>query len=1140
MTATMPIEAAPVTATASPAPAFPASLLAEVGATPASEPAPVPGQDPLWFKDAIIYQTHIKAFFDSNGDGVGDFAGLAQKLDHIQELGVSAIWLLPFYPSPLRDDGYDIAEYRDVNPAYGTIEDVRRFVDEAHRRGLKVITELVINHTSDQHPWFQRARRAPPGSPERDYYVWSDTDEKYRDTRIIFLDTEKSNWTWDVEAKAYFWHRFYSHQPDLNFDNPLVMQEVLDAMHFWLDMGIDGLRLDAIPYLVEREGTNCENLPETHDVLKRIRAEIDAHYQGRMLLAEANQWPEDTHPYFGEGDECHMGFHFPLMPRMYMAIAQEDRHPITDIMRQTPDIPDNCQWAVFLRNHDELTLEMVTENEREYLWNTYAADRRMRINLGIRRRLAPLMENDRRKIELMNALLMSMPGTPVVYYGDEIGMGDNIYLGDRDGVRTPMQWSPDRNGGFSRADPQRLYLPAIQDPIFGYQGTNVEAQQQSPGSLLNWTKRLIAVRQARRTFGRGSITFLYPRNRKILAYLREHEGEVILCVFNLSRNAQAFDLDLSQYQGRVPIEVLGRTAFPAITAAEPCYRLSLPGYAFYWFVLSETSQAGAPEPATEPLPEFITVVLTHGWRGISEGRVGRDLERQVLADYLVKQRWFSAKNQTLERVRLRPFGELRGTTAGIYLLTELEVVLGGAPGQRYLLPLAAAWGEDNLTPGAPLLPYTLARSRRGAAVGALYDATHADGFARELLAAIREERTVDLGDGHLRCVAGRHREPLDLPDDAPVRRLGAEQSNSSVLIGEQVIVKTYRRLDAGTHPEVEVGRFLTEVAGFEHTPPLLGSVERVGADGVPTTYAAAFAYVANQGDGWRFTLDHLDRALEEIRLTPEEGRRSAAEQHELYLAVARLLGRRTAELHRAFATDTDDPAFAPEAVEGADLEAWLADVRSQVSAGFAVLEHALAGATEAQAAEIDAALAARPAVEGALAGTADVPAGLAKTRLHGDYHLGQVIVAKGDITVLDFEGEPLRPIEERRAKGSPLRDVAGMLRSFDYAAWAGVLRFAESDPAAPEQLLGPALAWRDLAQAAFMDGYREAIGDCPSWPADPAEAERLLRVFTIQKLFYEVAYEAANRPAWLGIPLRGVLDLVRAGSEREAADAVQD
>ncbi|MBU2089031.1 MAG: maltose alpha-D-glucosyltransferase, partial [Alphaproteobacteria bacterium] len=549
-----------------------------------------------WYKDAIVYQLHIKAFQDANGDGVGDFAGLMSRLDYVEQLGVNTIWLLPFYPSPLRDDGYDISDYRRINPSYGVMRDVKRFIAEAHQRGISVITELVINHTSDQHPWFQRARKAKPGSAARDFYVWSDTDTLYSGTRIIFLDTEKSNWTWDPEAGQFFWHRFYSHQPDLNFANPRVLEEVIRVMRFWLEMGVDGLRLDAIPYLAERDGTNNENLPETHDILKKIRTALDDGFSDRLLLAEANQWPEDTAPYFGDGDECHMAFHFPLMPRMYMAVAQEDRHPITDIMRQTPEIPENCQWAIFLRNHDELTLEMVTDRERDYLWNTYAADTRARINLGIRRRLAPLMQNDRRKIELMNALLLSMPGTPVMYYGDELGMGDNFYLGDRDGVRTPMQWSADRNGGFSRANPQQLYLPAVMDPVYGYQTVNVEAQQAEPSSLLNWVRRMIAVRKRHDSFGRGSFVLLYPRNRRVLAYVRQHEGETILCVANLSRSAQAVELDLSAYRGSVPIELLGQQPFPPI--GDLPYLLTLPAHGFFWFVLASEQEV----PSWHTLP----------------------------------------------------------------------------------------------------------------------------------------------------------------------------------------------------------------------------------------------------------------------------------------------------------------------------------------------------------------------------------------------------------------------------------------------------------------------------------------------------------------------------------------------------------
>ncbi|MBW3549936.1 MAG: maltose alpha-D-glucosyltransferase, partial [Proteobacteria bacterium] len=568
--------------------------------------------DPLWFKDAVIYQLHVKSFFDSDDDGIGDFAGLVSKLDYIAGLGVNTLWLLPFYPSPRRDDGYDIAEYCAVHPDYGTMEDVRGFIAEAHRRGLRVITELVINHTSDEHQWFQRARHAERGSPERDYYVWSDSDHAFADTRIIFCDTEKSNWTWDAVAGQYYWHRFYAHQPDLNFDNPQVLESVLGVMRFWLDLGVDGLRLDAVPYLIEREGTSNENLPETHAILKRIRAEVDAHYPDRLLLAEANMWPEDTQQYFGDGDECHMAFHFPLMPRMYMAIAREDRFPISDIIRQTPDIPASCQWAIFLRNHDELTLEMVTDSERDYLWQTYAADHRARINLGIRRRLAPLLERDRRRIELMNSLLFSMPGTPVLYYGDEIGMGDNIHLGDRDGVRTPMQWSIDRNGGFSRTDPARLVLPPLMDPLYGFQTINVESQERDRHSLLNWTRRMLEVRNRYQAFGRGSLSFLYPRNRKILAYLREHHGpggdEVVLCVANLSRTLQAVELDLSMFEGRVPVEIIGGTSFPPI--GQLSYLLTLPPYGFYSFQL--VGEAHMPDwhvPPPQPMPEYQTLVV---------------------------------------------------------------------------------------------------------------------------------------------------------------------------------------------------------------------------------------------------------------------------------------------------------------------------------------------------------------------------------------------------------------------------------------------------------------------------------------------------------------------------------------------------
>jgi maltose alpha-D-glucosyltransferase/alpha-amylase len=542
--------------------------------------------DPEWYRDAIIYELHVKAFFDSTDDGMGDFAGLTAKLDYIADLGVTAIWLLPFYPSPLKDDGYDIADYTRVHPDYGTLRDFRLFVREAHRRGLRVITELVINHTSDQHPWFVEARSSRT-NPKRDWYVWSDTDQKYAEARIIFTDTETSNWTWDAESQQYYWHRFFSHQPDLNFDNPQVVRAVMRVMRFWLDLGVDGLRLDAVPYLVEREGTNGENLPETHAILRRIRASLDERYTGRMLLAEANQWPPDVLPYFGtpEEPECHMAYHFPLMPRIWIALRREDRYPIVEIMGQTPEIPDGSQWALFLRNHDELTLEMVTDEERDFMYTEYARDARMRINVGIRRRLAPLVDNSRRRLELLNSLLFSMRGTPVIYYGDEIGMGDNVYLGDRNGVRTPMQWTGDRNAGFSRSDVHALYAPLVADPVYGYQAVNVEAQERVPGSLLNWMKRLIRVRRAHPVFGRGSLDFLHPENRRVLAYLREHEGTTILCVANLSRFAQYVELDLSAFNGRQPIELIGRVHFPRI--GELPYLLTLGPHDFFWFELTD-------------------------------------------------------------------------------------------------------------------------------------------------------------------------------------------------------------------------------------------------------------------------------------------------------------------------------------------------------------------------------------------------------------------------------------------------------------------------------------------------------------------------------------------------------------------------
>jgi maltose alpha-D-glucosyltransferase/alpha-amylase len=1064
-------------------------------------------RDPQWYRDAVIYQLHVKSFFDSNDDGVGDFPGLIAKLDYIAELGVDTLWLLPFYPSPRRDDGYDISEYTGVHPDYGTTEDAKRFIEEAHRRGLRVITELVINHTSDQHPWFQAARNAPKGSPERNIYVWSDTDQIYQGTRIIFLDTEKSNWTWDPVAGQYFWHRFFSHQPDLNFDNPEVVDRVLNVMRFWLDAGVDGLRLDAVPYLIERDGTNNENLPETHDVLKRIRDELERGYAGagKMLLAEANMWPEDTQQYFGEGDECHMAFHFPLMPRMYMSIAQEDRFPITDILRQTPDIPGGCQWAIFLRNHDELTLEMVTDKERDYLWNTYAADRRARINLGIRRRLAPLLERDRRRIELMNGLLMSMPGTPVIYYGDEIGMGDNIHLGDRDGVRTPMQWSPDRNGGFSKADPAALVLPTIQDPLYGFQAVNVEAHARDAHSLLNWTRRMLATRKRSQAFGRGSMRLLYPGNRKVLAYLRELDGEAILCVFNLSRSAQAVELDLSDLAGRVPVEMLGGTAFPAI--GQLTYLLTLPPYGFYWFVLA-TEQALPPwhVKAPEPLPDLRTIVFPTTATAFGPAQRA-EFEREVLPAWLPKRRWFASKDERLEGVSLRAIAPIPG---GQYtLLAEVEVKLPGRT-ERYCMPMAAM-GEDEST-GPLAYQLALSRVRQGRQVGYLTDAFASDHFVHRVLKALREGAVAETEDGPVVFMGGERMAALELGDEPAVRRLPGEQSNSSLIVGEEVVLKILRKLVQGIHPEAEMTRHLTD-AGYTNIAPLRGEVVRNGPDGVPVTLMLLQGFVRNQGDGWGWTLDWLARAADQ---TDDEHGDSLSG----YLSFIGALGRRLGELHAVLARPSDDPAFTPEMAGEASRTAWAEGAIAQLDPALDLLAKAeLEGEDKAMA---EGLLARREALKQAARRLAQSADGALMTRVHGDFHLGQVLVAQGDAVIVDFEGEPARTLEERRAKGSPLRDVAGLLRSLDYAAAAAAGALSTAPAERRDALLS---RFRAEAGEAFMAAYREAEEASPNQWAPEETRDALLDLFLLEKASYEVRYEAANRPAWLPIPLRGLAAL---------------
>jgi maltose alpha-D-glucosyltransferase / alpha-amylase len=1093
-------------------------------------PTGISANDALWYKDAVIYQVNVKSFLDSNADGIGDFKGLTSKLEYIRDLGVNTIWLMPFYPSPLKDDGYDIADYQNVHPQFGTLDDFRDMLHEAHRLGLKVITELIINHTSDQHPWFQAARHAPAGSSLRDFYVWSDTDQKYLGTRIIFTDTEVSNWTWDPQAKAYYWHRFFSHQPDLNFDNPQVIEAVLKIMRFWLEMGVDGFRLDAIPYLVEREGTNNENLRETHAVIKQLRAAIDASYQNRFLLAEANQWPEDVREYFGDGDECQMAYHFPLMPRIYMAIAQEDRYPIIEIMQQTPDIPESCQWAIFLRNHDELTLEMVTSKERDYMYTTYAADHQARINLGIRRRLAPLMENDLDRIKLMNSLLLSMPGSPILYYGDEIGMGDNFFIGDRNGVRTPMQWSPDRNAGFSRADPQRLYLPPIMDAVYGYESTNVEAQSRDPSSLLSWTKRMLAVRKTSQAFGRGSRQFLRPGNRKILAYLREFGDDTILCVANLSRSAQPVELNLAPFKGRVPVEMLGRTAFPPI--GDLPYLLTISAYGFYWFRLATDAAGPSWHEQIVSVDERPVLVLFDGWTSLFRERVvpwrigmaektRAQFETDTLPRYIETQRWYAAKGTPIERARItEQVLWQEGKACWLVALVELD---GAEPRASYFLPLGLAWEEREDERVKNLSTSAVAKIRQQANVGVIGDAFADETFCRAVVAAMAARREIAMTGGKLRFrptaafakIAGPNFEAL------PVERPRASSSNTIVNMRERLMLKGYRRLRVGMNPELEMGLYLTEVAHFANCAPLAGVLEYVADDGQTQLLAMLQAYVANQGDGWTYSLEYLRRHLEQYRTTPASDA-LPANAHEAYLALIRVLAVRTAELHTALARPTKNAAFSPQALNRADIDAYRQRALDEARAALDLLAANLDTVPAADRERANAVLAQRDQIMKRIEEcTAATPPGK-QIRIHGDYHLGQVLVTRNDFVIIDFEGEPGHSLEQRRAKHSPLRDVAGMLRSFSYVQQSA-LRSVAHNEAEAARLAPLARSWETRARTAFLSAYDAAARAAAAYESLQA-GQGLLGLFELEKALYELRYEIGNRPTWVGIPLQGILD----------------
>ena len=1071
--------------------------------------------DPLWYKDAVIYELHVKTFHDSDGDGIGDFRGLLEKLNYLQELGATAIWLLPFYPSPLRDDGYDIADYFDVNPAYGTLADFQALLAAAHERGLRVITELVINHTSDQNPWFQKSRRAEPGSPERELYVWSDSPEKYGDARIIFKDFETSNWSWDPVAKAYYWHRFYSHQPDLNFDNPAVHEMVEKVLDYWLHLGVDGLRLDAIPYLYEREGTNCENLPETHAYLKKLRAHMEEKFPGRMLLAEANQWPEDAVQYFGAGDESHMNFHFPLMPRMFMALQMEDRFPIIDILDQTPAIPDSCQWAMFLRNHDELTLEMVTDEERDYMWRVYATDPSARINLGIRRRLAPLLANNRRKIELLNILLFSMPGTPVLYYGDEIGMGDNFYLGDRNGCRTPMQWSSDRNAGFSKANPQRLYLPITIDPEYHYEAINVENQQKNLSSLLWWMRRVIAMRKNFRAFSRGSIEFLFPDNPKVLVFLRRYEEQTILVVVNLSRFSQVVEIDLSRFSGCVPVEVFSRNLFPPIRKAP--YILTIGPHGHYWFAFQSQKEKRLTKkrivPSISSEPSFAALLGSHR----------AQLEREILPAYLRTCRWFGAKAKTIREMRVVeqiPIAE----DAGEFWLVRVDYT-DGAP-EIYSLPL-------QLETGPPA--GQLARSTPQAVIAhvgdkaVLCDALWDQEFRENLFRLMATGGVLKGRDGDL-CGVGSNVLAQESDNRVPSSQvLNAEQSNSSMLFENRFFLKLYRKLEDGMNPDVELTRYLSEDQHFPHVPAFVGAIEYRRPRVEPTVVALLQAAAPNEGDAWRLTLDAVGRYYERVLGRKSDLQSAAIAPGPLldelvggiFPEKAKLLGRRTAEMHLALAANTSDKRFAPEPFNAMAQRSVYQSMRASLRRAFALLQKKLPELAEGFRAEAAQVLAAEKQILTAEQQTLERHASATKIRIHGDYHLGQALYTGKDFVILDFEGEPARPLSERKLKRSALRDVAGMMRSFQYGAysalWAPSMR-SEDVPFLERW----ADIWYRQMSATFLHSYLETAADSSFIPQKESDFTPLLEAYLLDKAVYEVAYELNHRPDWVVIPVRGI------------------
>lgn len=1100
-------------------------------------------EQPLWFKDSIIYSLNIKSYFDSTGNGWGDIPGLIQKLDYLEDLGINCISLLPFYDSPMKDDGYDISDYRKIHPDFGDLEQFRELLSEAHKRGIRIVIDLLINHTSTKHEWFQRARKAPEGSKERDYYIWSERQDKFSEASILFNDTEVSNWQWDNDAKAYYFHRFYSHQADLNFDNPAVREEIRQVMDFWFELGVDGMRLSSIAFLFKREHTNCENLPEVHTYLKKLRKYVDEKYPGRILIAETNLWPEDAAQYYGEGDECQMNYHYPLLPRLYMSLQTEDTYPIIDILEQTPAIPDSAQWALFLRNHDDLMLSMVTEEERDYLYKVFAQDHGAKINQGIRRRLAPLLGNDRRKIELLYNLLFSLPGTPVIYYGDEIGMGDNIYLGDRNGIRTPMQWSDDRNAGFSNANPQKLFLPVIREPGYRYETVNVDILNKNTASLLWWIKNLIAIRKRLKAFSHGSIAFLDTGNSKVLAFIRSFKGESILVVCNLSKFSQAAEMNLKNFAGSQPVEIFSQNKFFEI--GEAPYAFTIGPYGYYWFLLEEGEKAEEAPVAKEPMTEVSSEVE---WEHVFDNySVKRRFTRQILPDYMRTCRWFGGKSRIIVSVDIDRYPRIRVEDQVYYFLNIDIRYTNGLP-ETYSLPLAFITNAEQIVQylknkSQSVICYFKTPSREGVLVDALFD----EEFRNELFWLIRNNVETPVENGYLRFEAGKILDSIETGKDGIQSEiLKAEQSNTSVIYNGQYFFKIYRKLDTDINPDLELVRFLSERTDFENSPRYGGGIEYFDHKTKTFTILGLLQNkIPNQGEAWTSTLEELTRYYEKVfekvdknKPVPKLVRKPRLYFEDIPPLHQKLIGsvtyervvklaQRTAEMHIALSSDYADEDFRPEKFTQHYQRSIYSGHRKMMSEKLTALEKRIESLPEHVRAEVQEVIELRPQILKCFSDIYSVKLDATKTRIHGDYHLGQVLFNGKDYYIIDFEGEPMLSISERRLKKTPLKDVAGMMRSFHYAAYGQLVlnqNYRKEDMPFLEEW---ALQWYHYVSQFYWTAYLDRAEGQAFLPPDEAGKSLLLRVYMLEKAIYEVGYEMNSRPDWLRVPVRGVIYVMK-------------